>query len=247
MNSFSELQNKMREIDNDNPHNGYYYKISDALTIMICGMLCNLQNISDIYEWSKAEPVREFLLKEFKIYRSPSRAQFYNLIACVDCKKFNLIFVEWVKSILQSNVNDKTIAIDGKTICSTDKLTNTGNPLHIVSAVISENNLVLGSLACDTKISEPPAFRELIKLLDISGAIVVADALHCKKESAKAVIEEGGDYLFVVKDNEPNIKRNHRTVCTKRGIRRIYRNDKERRKNRKTNSICIDRHRMAIW
>ena len=100
----------------------------------------------------------------------------------------------------------KTISIDGKTICSTDKLTSDGNPLHIASAIVSENNLVIGQLPCKTKISEPEAFCELVKMLDVSGAIVVADALHCKKDSAKTVVLEGGEYLFVVKDNEANLK-----------------------------------------
>ena len=48
MESFEKLQNKMRELESETEHKGYYYKVSDALTIMICGMLCNLQNISDI-------------------------------------------------------------------------------------------------------------------------------------------------------------------------------------------------------
>ena len=63
MESFEKLQNKMRELESETEHKGYYYKVSDALTIMICGMLCNLQNISDIHEWAQAEPVRDFLYK----------------------------------------------------------------------------------------------------------------------------------------------------------------------------------------
>lgn len=206
MNSFDKLQEKMIEVEKECGHKGYYYKISDILTIMVCGMLCNLQNISDIYEWAKAIPVQEFLLKEFNIHKLPSRAQFYNLIGCVNPQKFNIMFIEWVEEILKDKNNDKTIAVDGKTICSTDQRSANGQPLHILSAVISESKLILGSLPCKTKISEPEIFRELISILDISGSIVVADALHCKKKSAEMVIEEKGDYLFVVKDNEPTLR-----------------------------------------
>ena len=79
---------------------------------------------------------------------------------------------------------DKTIAIDGKTICSTDQRTKDGQPLHILSAIESESKLIIGSLPCDSKISEPKIFRKLVDILDISGAMLVADALHCQKESA---------------------------------------------------------------
>ena len=169
-------------------------------------MLCNLQSITDIYEWSKAEPVREFLFKEFRIYKLPSRAQFYNLLGYVRPERFQEVFIEWVKEILQNDETDRTIAIDGKTICSTNQRAKDSNPLHILSAVISESKLIIGSIPCETKITEPKAFKELVSILDIEGAIVVADALHCRKNSAEKVIEEQGDYLFVVKDNQPTLR-----------------------------------------
>lgn len=198
------LRTAIQELDKD--YRGYYYKISDILTVLICGALCGLQNISDIYEWSKATPVREFFFNEFRIRKFPSRAQFYNIIGCVNSEKFNKIFIDWVKTTLPEGTNGKTIAIDGKTVCSTGKLTEDNNPLHILTAIISESNLVIGSQECDTKISEPQALRELVEMLDINGAIIVADALHCQKKSAEKIIDEGGDYLFVVKDNEPRLK-----------------------------------------
>ena len=204
--SFKRLREKMTEVEKECERKGYYFKISDALTIMICGMLCGLQNISDIYEWAKSEPAKQFLFDEFKIHKLPSRAQFYNLIGYVNPKKFNIIFIEWVEEILKNDNKDRTIAIDGKTICSTNQRGEDGQPLRILSAAVSESKLILGSQPCKTKISEPEVFRELIGILDVSGAIVVADALHCQKKSAKKVIEENGDYLFVVKDNEPRLR-----------------------------------------
>ncbi len=207
MESFEKLQNKMRELESETGHKGYYYKVSDALTIMICGMLCNLQNISDIHEWSHAESVREFLFKEFRIYKLPSRAQFYNLIGCVKSEQFQKVFIEWVEDVIKSGESIKTIAIDGKTICSTEKRkADDEESVHILSAVISESKLILGSMPCDKKISEPKVFRKLIEILNIKGAVVVADALHTTKKSAEKVVKEGGDYLFVVKDNNPGLK-----------------------------------------
>ena len=205
MDSFERLQEQMKELEKETNHKGYYYKVSDALTIMICGMLCNLQNISDIYDWVQEEPVQEFLFREFHIYKLPSRAQFYNLIGSVKSDKFQEIFIAWVEEVVTSGEEIRTISIDGKTICSTEKRVSKGQAVHILSAVISESKMIIGSLPCDTKISEPKVFRELISILNISGAVVVADALHCQKESAEKVINEHGDYLFTVKDNQPTL------------------------------------------
>ena len=67
-------------------------------------------------------------------------------------------------------------------------------------------NLVIGSVNRATVTDEITAFRELLDLLDMSSAVVVADALHCNQKSAKAVITAKADYLFVVKDNVPALK-----------------------------------------
>jgi len=169
-------------------------------------MLSSLQNMDDIHEWSKAEPVRKLLLEEFSIERIPCRAQFYNIIGCIDPEKFSRAFIGWMQSVLGCGVMGKTIAIDGKSVCSTGKLTQDGSMLHIASAIVSEHGLVIGSQECTTKTGEITAFRELIDMLDISGSVVVADALHCNRKSAQAVIEAKADYLLCVKDNNPTLK-----------------------------------------
>ncbi|MBR1737324.1 MAG: ISAs1 family transposase [Firmicutes bacterium] len=99
-----------------------------------------------------------------------------------------------MKKILGANTDRRTISIDGKTVRSTEKMSTYENALHIASAIIAESKLVIGSLPCDTKISEPEIFRELMEMLDVEGAIVVADALHCRKKSAQKVIDEKADY-----------------------------------------------------
>ena len=66
MNVLKRLQETMREVEESSNHNGYWYKISDVLSIMVCGMLCNLQTIDDIYEWAKSEPTGMFLKHELR-------------------------------------------------------------------------------------------------------------------------------------------------------------------------------------
>jgi predicted transposase YbfD/YdcC len=199
------LQDTMKALEKGAPHNGYWYSISETLIIMVCGMLCRQQRIDDIHDWAKATPTQAFLEEQFGITKVPCRAQFYNILRCVNAESFNEGFTSWMRSVVQS-VSSKTVSIDGKTVCGTDKLTDDGSVLHIASALVSELNLVIGSRECGTKTGEISAFRELIALLDVSGSVVVADALHCNQKSAEAVLKAGADYLFVVKDNQPTLK-----------------------------------------
>jgi predicted transposase YbfD/YdcC len=200
------LWQAMRELEDKARHDGYWYSISEALTIMVCGMLCGLQSIDDIHEWAQAEPTRDFFYGYFGIAKIPCRAQFYNILACVDSEKFKVCFTQWIQQIVGDDLRGKTVAIDGKTVCSTDQLAKSGKALHIASAVISEYGFIIGSQECDTKTGEITAFRELLDTLDVAGAVVVADALHCNHKSARAVVDAGADYLFSVKDNNPNLK-----------------------------------------
>jgi len=206
MEIFKSLKSEMQILEANAKYQGHYYRISNILIILVCGLLCGLRTIDDISEWSHSRPVRTFLDEYFGIYRVPSRAQFYNILRHIDANRFNISFIRWMNDVLKLTGKGRTISLDGKAICGTGKLTDSGVGLHIVSAVVSELNLVIGSLECGDKQSEVAAFRELIGMLDVSGAIVVADALHCKKKSAEIVIDAGADYLFVVKDNEPTLK-----------------------------------------
>lgn len=206
MSVLEELKKAMLEVEEYGQHQGYWYCISDVLTIMVCGLLCNLRTIDDIHEWSQSNPTRTFLEEQFRIKKLPCRAQFYNILGAVDSGQFNQSFIKWMQIVLSCGTSGKTIAIDGKTICSTDKLTPDGSVLHLAGAIISQYGLVIGTHECVTKTGEITAFLELIDMLDVSGAVVVADVLHCNSKSAEAVVQAGADYLFSVKDNVPNLK-----------------------------------------
>ena len=196
-----KLREEIKHLEVESSHNGYWYSISDVLLIIVCGMLCGLQKIDDIHDWAKSNPTQAFMLEQFGIKRIPCRAQIYNILKCVDGEKFKVLFIRWIRGILGQSISGKTVAIDGKTICGTDKLTKDGSILNIVSAYVSDLKMVIGSQECTSTQGERAAFRELLELLDLKGTMVVADALHCNQPSAKAVIEAEADYLLVVKNN----------------------------------------------
>lgn len=101
-----------------------------------------------------------------------------------------------------------TLSFDGKTIRSTGKMDKYSSPLHIVSAHIAELGITLGQQTVEGKSNEIPAVRELLGFLKIEGCLVVADALNCQRETARAIIDGKADYLLSVKDNQETLKKN---------------------------------------
>ena len=79
------------------------------------------------------------------------------------------------------------------------------SPLHMVSAWSVENHLTLGQVATDAKSNEITAIPELLKLLDLEGAIVTIDAMGCQKDIAAGIVQGGGEFVLAVKENQPHL------------------------------------------
>ena len=75
----------------------------------------------------------------------------------------------------------------------------------MVSAWAAENRLILGQAAVADGSHEIAAIPELLKVLDLHGALVTIDAAGCQKEIAQAIRGGGGDYLLAVKGNQPTL------------------------------------------
>jgi predicted transposase YbfD/YdcC len=65
--------------------------------------------------------------------------------------------------------------------------------------------LALGLVKTDAKSNEITAIPELLGLLELRGALVTIDAMGCQTAIAKQIVEQGGDYLLAVKDNQPTL------------------------------------------
>lgn len=195
-----EMKKASKSVD----YQGYYYRISSVIEILILGLMCRMQNLKDIHFWATSKVVRLMLEENFGITKIPCYSHFTVLVGTIDDKELNRIFMDFFAKLVQT-VTGKTIAIDGKTVCATANMQNYVSPLHIASAFVVENGITIGQLATESKSNEIPIVRELIRLLDVEGATIVTDALHCQEKTAKQILEAGADYVLAVKKNQANL------------------------------------------
>jgi len=194
------------EVETTEEHNGYFCSVGEALTIVILGSICGLRNTNQIHQWAKSQRVSEFLSKHFEVNNIPCYYWLLCLLKLIKPDSLNRCFIRWSQSLMPGGAEGMTISFDGKTIRSTAKMDSYDSPLHIISAQLAELGITLGQRTVDGKSNEIPAMRELLELLSVKDCLIVADALHCQKETAKMVTEGKGDYLFSVKDNQPMLK-----------------------------------------
>ena len=202
------FKNHFLDVETTIEHNGYFCSVWEALTIVILGSFCGLKNVNQIHQWASNVRVSEFLANYFEIISIPCYYWLTCLLKIIKPKSLNQCFMRWTQSFLPDGMKGFTLSFDGKTIRSTGKMAKYDKPLHIVSAHVAELGITIGQQTVNEKSNEIPAVRELIELLNIEGCMVVADALHCQKDTAKAVIDAGADYLLSVKDNQPTLKQN---------------------------------------
>jgi hypothetical protein len=94
------------------------------------------------------------------------------------------------------------VSIDGKTLRrSFDRAAN-GLPLHMVTAFAVDARLVLWQLAVEAKSNEITTLPKLIELLSLKGTIVTADAMHCQRATAAAILAQEADYVLALKGNQ---------------------------------------------
>lgn len=95
------------------------------------------------------------------------------------------------------------LMVDGKTVRgATDA---NGNQVHLLAAATHAQALVLAQTDVATKTNEIPMFAPLLDTLDITGAVITADALHTQRRHAEYLHRRGADFVFCVKDNQPRL------------------------------------------
>lgn len=207
------------ELETTKEYNGYFCSVVEAVVIVILGSICGLKNTSQIHQWASSGRVREFLKEKFAIENIPCYYWLLCLLKLVIPESLNRCFVRWAETMLPEKRDGLTISVDGKTIRSTGQMKRYENPLHIVSAQVSELGLTFAQKSVSGKSNEIPAVQELLEQLEISGCMVVADALNCQKKTAKAVIGRGADYLLCAKDNQESLKKDIEDYVQDRELR----------------------------
>jgi predicted transposase YbfD/YdcC len=175
----------------------------DMIVIALCAVICGADDWVEVeqFGYAKEEWFRRFLALPHGI---PSHDTFGRVFALLSPEQFERGFLSWVQAIAEVT-RGQVIAVDGKTSRGSGDTYLGKRAIHMVSAWASQNRLVLGQRKVDGKSNEITAIPELLRLLDLSGCIVTLDAMGCQKEIAKQIVEQKGEYILALKENQSNL------------------------------------------
>lgn len=164
---------------------------------------CGAEHLTEMAEFGKEK--KDWLSRFLDLSNGiPSHDTFNTVFARLKPQQFEQCLLSWINA-LHDISGGKIIPIDGKTLRGSYDTASSTAAVHMVSAWASENHLSLGSVVVDEKSNEITAIPKLLELIDVSGALVTIDAMGCQKEIAKKIVDEGGDYVLAVKDNQPKL------------------------------------------
>jgi predicted transposase YbfD/YdcC len=201
------------DLDDPRREQGRIHRLDEIVFIATCAVLCGADTWVQIadYSHSKLDWLRTILTLPGGV---PSHDTFRRVFCLLDPLAFQKCFSSWMAALMARKgltplVTDppdlRPIAIDGKAQRGSARRTVGRSALHVVSAWAVENRLTLGQVATDAKSNEITAIPELLRLLDLKGAVVTIDAMGCQKEIAADIIDGEGEYLLAVKENQPHL------------------------------------------
>ncbi len=178
------------------------HDLHELLLIALCTLLAGGEDCSDmaLFGETKAPYLRQFLRLR---HGTPSHDTFSRVFRLLDPKAFETCFTRFMQRFAE-NLQD-VVAVDGKTLRRSFDRATGKSPLHMVHAWSTEQRLLLGQVAVDSKSNEITAVPKLLELLSLKGHIVTADALNCQRLIAAQVVAQGGDYVLALRGNQGSL------------------------------------------
>jgi predicted transposase YbfD/YdcC len=175
------------------------HKLSDVLVIAFCAIICGAQTYDDLALFGK---VRYTWLSWFLDLpnKTPSADTFERVFEVLDPK----VVAKKLRKIFQSeDVTGKIIAFDGKTMRGSGNCDHFA--FHVLSAFLTDDQVVIGEEIVDEKSNEITAIPELLDEINVAGATVTIDAMGTQKEIAEKIIEKGAHYVLALKGNQGSL------------------------------------------
>lgn len=182
------------------------FRTHGVLSIVAMALLCGARQISEIARFAtrlRPEQRRELGLPikkgTLRFYEVPGYGVFYQLLTRMDPAPFADILTGWLCQ--QQGALPGALALDGKMIrdiIGTVSLVDVEDGSPVAVAVMDQKE---NTTRCELKVAQ----QLLEALPSLEGKTITADPLHCQRETARVIVDKGGNYLLQIKANQPSL------------------------------------------
>jgi predicted transposase YbfD/YdcC len=180
----------------------------DALATILVGMflakLCGEDKPSGMAEWVALRGKWIAQVLGLKRKSLPSHHTYRRALADhVDTQEFEALAREHPRPCGKAGYQ-VVVAMDGKILRGTIDL-EPSNGLCRLAVFLPGEGITLAQMAIPDKPSEVSAAPTLLSWVDLRNKVVIGDALHTQRQISIQIGKAGGNYLWTVKGNQPQL------------------------------------------
>jgi len=188
---------------------GRQYALALIVTVAVLAKLAGYSRVEDVADWAKLRAHELHLLFGTKRARMPHHTTWSRILGrAVDVTELERVVQQVLRPPVLGEVPDRcsiAVALDGKTLRGTIPRGQTRG-VHLLAAYDPQQGVVLFQVAVDGKDNEISAAPTVLRQLNLSGMLITGDAMFTQRALSIQIVEAGGDYLWMVKDNQPTLR-----------------------------------------
>jgi predicted transposase YbfD/YdcC len=195
---------------------GKRHPLPAILSLACCAMLCGYRSYSAIAEWGRNYGTRIAHALGFT-HNTPCAATLHTVFRHVDRDAVEAKLGAWAEEVVMCtpmvpSAGEAAVALDGKTLRGSHKQGAPG--VHLLSALSHHLGLTLAQQAVDDKTNEITQVETVLRQLVLQDRVCTMDALLTQRHVAQTLVDAGGDYVMIVKDNQPQLRADIALVFT---------------------------------
>lgn len=182
---------------------GRRYPLAAILAIAVAAMLAGRTSLAAIARWGRRLDQEALRALGVTRRRAPCHSTYHYVFRDLDIDALEAGLAAWVRSA-GAAAELGHVALDGKRLRGSRTAASPG--VHLLAAFCRSLQGVIGELRVAPDANEITAALTLLKGLSLEGALVTGDAAFAQREICRTIVDRGGDYFFVVKDNQPRLR-----------------------------------------
>ena len=201
-----DLYSYLLRVKDGRKRRGIRYGLRTILIVFILAKLCGQNKIYGIAEWAQQRNEYLSAVLQLKRKRLPHHSTYRRILAdYINAEELEQIVGEYLSQLPRKGM-DVVVAIDGKTVRGTITQEDPFG-LHLLAAYLPGEGIVLMQMAVEkAKENEIVVAPKLLECLDLRNKVVTGDAMHTQRKLSMQIVAAGGDFVWIVKDNQPETR-----------------------------------------
>ncbi len=199
------------EIPDPRGRHGRQHPLSAVLALACCAIMCGARSYAAIARWAHDHDI-ELMHRLGFTRRPPKSGGIRKVLMAVGPSALEAALTRWAEATLgqlppADAGRPDAFALDGKS--ARGSFDGLSKAVHLLSLVAHRSGLTVAQAEVPSggldKTNEHKAALRLLSGLVLEGRLITGDAIFCQRDLSRQILDGGGHYLWVVKDNQPTL------------------------------------------